>query len=115
MSAAIYHWKIDQGATEVQPFVYQPGGVVADLTGWSARMMIRAKVADASPLLSLTSPSGGIVITAATGTVTVTLTAAQTAALAAGVHVYDLEIVAPDTRVVKMMRGTMTVRAEVTR
>lgn len=115
MAAGVYHWRIDQGATEVQPFQYAPAGVVENLTGYTARMMIRANVADANPLLSLTSPSGGIVITAATGTVTVTITAAQTAALPAGVHVYDLELVAPDTRVIKMIRGTVSVRAEVTR
>ena len=113
MAAAIFHWTIDQGATATQLWQYAPNGVPANLAGWTARLMVRANVADASPLLSLTSPSGGLTISGAD--VVATVTAAQAAALAAGVHVYDVEIVAPGGDVVKLSRGTLTVRAEVTR
>ena len=88
---------------------------LTNLTGFSARMMLRAVYADASPVLSLASGSG-LTVDGPNGTVTVLITAAQTAALPAGTYVYDIELVAPDTvTVTKLARGKVIVLAEVTR
>jgi hypothetical protein len=47
--------------------------------------------------------------------VTLSLTAAVTAAIVAGVYVYDLELVSSGGIVTRLLQGTFTVSAEVTR
>jgi hypothetical protein len=61
----------------------------------------------------LSSPSSGIVITGATGTLALTATPAQTAAIAGGFYVYDLEIASGGV-VTRLMQGNVTVRDQVT-
>lgn len=75
-------------------------GAAIDLTGYTAAMKIRTDY-EADVLLSLTSPSGGLVITGASGLVTATLTPAQTLALPAGPVVYDLLVTQTSTGIVK--------------
>ncbi len=102
--------------------------VPVDLTGYTARMMIKLGYDDAAPLQSLTSsPAAGITITAAEGLVTVELTPTQTAqieaamvaALAASTiselrAITDLELVSGD-RVYRMFEGEVVLRREVTK
>jgi hypothetical protein len=77
--------------------------------------MLRTSYTAGSPTLSLTSPSGGLVITAATGTVAVTMTATQTAALTAGDYVYDLEVVSAGGEVTRILDGIARVTPEATK
>lgn len=110
---------VDQGATFRKVFRYSQyvAGVKTpvDLTGYSARMMVRTTYTAASPTISLTSPSGGITISAAAGEITVVMTATQTAAIAAGRYVYDLEIESGGGEVTRIADGPLTVTPEVTR
>ena len=110
---------IDQGATRTLnvQWTQRVSGVdtPVNLTGYSARMMLRTSYSAGSPTLSLTSPSGGLVITPLTGTVTVTMTAAQTAALAAGDYVYDLEVVSGGGEVTRILDGIARVTPEATK
>lgn len=81
--------------------------VAVDLTGYTAAMKIRAR--PGSPvLLSLTS-SSGITLGGTAGTILVDITAAQTAALPAGLHVYDLTLTAGTGRIVKFHSGSVRV------
>lgn len=89
--------------------IYKPP---VDLTGVTARMQIRAGVGGAL-LLDLTTENDGLAITGP-GTLTRTLSAAQTAALAWTEAVYDLEVEYADGTVQRYLQGAVTVSREVT-
>lgn len=86
----------------------------ADLSGRTGRLKIRADY-DSPQLLGLTDVDG-IAIDAAAQTVTITLTAAQTAALTlpGGVGVWDLELPAAGDVVDLYVRGAVSLQREVT-
>ena len=116
MAAAIYNATIDQGATFELEVVYKnDAGVPINLTGYSAALQVRQNYYDDTALVTLTSPSGGIVITGATGTIDITMSAAQTASLDEGNYVYDLEIYSSGGNVTRLIQGQFTVSPEVTR
>ncbi len=105
----------DQGATFSRVFTWQDSvGLPVNLTGYTARMQVRATIDAASTLLSFTTENGGITLGAAAGTITVTATAATTAAVSAGCYVYDLELINGAT-VYRLVQGQFTVDGEVTR
>jgi hypothetical protein len=116
MTAATNNFIIDQGADWFITVVYKNStGTAINLTGYTAALQIRDTYADSTTDLSLTSPSGGIVITGATGTISITATAAQTAAIAAGTYVYDLEITSSGGIVTRLIQGRISVSPQVTR
>lgn len=86
-----------------------------DLTGYTARMQLRASAAADAVLLDLTTENGGITLGATDGTITCTASAAQTAALAFSTAVYDLELVDGDGAVTRLAEGSVTLSREVTR
>jgi hypothetical protein len=108
---------IIQGATLADVTTWKAGtpAVAVDLTGCTARMQARAKITDAATLLSLTTENGGIALGGTAGTVTINMTAAETAALTWKSAVYDLEIVFADTTVRRLLAGSISVSPEVTR
>lgn len=116
MAAAAKHdFTIKQGATLDHSIVWQDSnGAVRNLAGYTARMQARYGGPDGAIALDLTTENGGIVITAAAGTVTLKATAAMTAALVPGVCVYDLEMVHTAT-VEPLVEGTILIAPEVTR
>lgn len=89
--------------------IYKPP---VDLTGATARMNIRAQVGGAV-LLDLTTDNGGLAITGP-GTITRTISAADTAAITWASAVYDLEVQYPDGTVQRYLQGIVTVSREVT-
>lgn len=89
--------------------IYKPP---VDLAGATARMQIREQVGGAV-LLELTTENGGLAISGP-GTITRTLSATQTAALAWTEAVYDLEVQYPDGTVQRYLQGAVTVSREVT-
>ena len=126
MIAGIYNITIEQGSTYVRLISIEQPDLDADptgatfepfvLTGYSARMQIRRTVESSTVMLSLTSPSGGIIISPGTpeNELSITISAAVTAALTSS-GVYDLEIVDAGGLVSKVVRGTVTLIPEVTR
>ena len=115
MTAGIYNFTIDQGAEYTTTIVYQnPNGTPIDLTGYSAAMQLREQSTSPNPAaLTLTSPSGGIVITPLAGQLDITITTAQTGALDARFYVYDLELTLSGV-VTRIIQGQITVSAQVT-
>lgn len=89
--------------------IYKPP---VDLAGATARMQIRAGVGGAL-LLELNTENGGLAITGP-GTLTRTMSAAQTAALTWTDGVYDLEVEYADGTVQRYLQGSVTVSREVT-
>lgn len=121
MKAALYSTTINQGALFTRTFTYKTGATTAtatpvNLTGYNARMKIKA--ADGTVILSLTTTptANGDVITlgGVAGTVTVTIKTATTTAFTFGTARYDLELVQPDSEVVRLVEGDFTLDGEVT-
>jgi hypothetical protein len=115
--AVTYNTVIDQGADWFINFTYKnPNGTPVDITGYTAALQIRTSPLAKTAVLSLTSPSNGIVITGATGLIECRATAAQTTAITNGRYAYDIEITAPATGIVtRLVQGTVEVSAQVTR
>lgn len=114
--AGYYDITIEQGATYVQALIWKDSdGVAMDLTGYTARMQIRAKKSSETVLHEATTENGGIAITALTGTVTITISAADTAAFDFLKGVYDLELISGTSVVTRLVEGSVAVSLEVTR
>lgn len=111
MAAGTYNFTFEQGATFSRQLTVQDNGAAMNLTGYSARMQLRSSVESTTVALtvtcSITSPSDGIV--------TVSNTAAETMSVDAGIYVYDLEIESGSGVVTRLMQGTATITANVTR
>lgn len=108
--------KIIQGATLFEAFTWKDAnGVAKDLTGYSARAMARTDYDAANPFMDLTSGAGTIVLGGTAGTIQLKMTAAATAAITATSGYWDLELVAPDGTVTRLLQGSVTVCKEVTR
>lgn len=115
MLAGVYNIRCDQGSTfqrvitvtqAVSGDTYEP----VDLTGYSARMQIRKKFGG-TLLIELTD-GDGLTLGGPAGTVTIDMTAAQTAEITRS-GVYDLELVIGST-VTKVLRGQFILTHEVT-
>jgi hypothetical protein len=117
MSAVASHdLQIAQGATYSQVINWKTGSTPAfvNTTGYTARMQLRTSYSAASASLELTTSNSRISLTNA-GVITLSLTATETAALAAGRYVYDLEMVSSGGQVTRLLEGVVTVSPEVTR
>ena len=117
MAAFKLNLKVDQGGTYSKVVTWKAGtpAVAVNLTGCTARMHVRAKLADLAVLLDLTTANGGIVLGGVAGTVTINLTSAQTTAITWLSAVYDLEIVFADLTVRRLLAGSVSISREVTR
>jgi hypothetical protein len=86
-----------------------------NLTGFTARMQIRASLEDDDTLASLTTENGGITLGGTAGTVALLLSATDTAALDFTSAVYDLELISSGGVVTRLLSGAVTLVPEVTR
>lgn len=98
---------------------YTSGGILeyntpVDLANYTARLQIRPQTASATTILSLTTENGGIIVDNALKTITVLMTATQTASLNFTSAVYSLELV-KNTEVSTFSVGNVSLVAEVTR
>lgn len=97
---------------------YTSGGYVqyytpVDLAGFTARMSIKDKV-EGTVLLSLTTTNGRIAIDNTAKTITLTISATDTAAIDWTEGVYDLEMIDPSGVVTPLLSGIITIQDEVT-
>lgn len=97
---------------------YTSGGYLyymapVDLTGFTARLSIKTKVGG-TLLDSLTTENGGVVIDEAAKTITLVITATDSAAYTWKRAVYDLEMISPLGVVTRLLSGAMTLSLEVT-
>lgn len=102
---------IDQGATYnaiVQ--VFDDDDVVFNLTGYTANSQIRKNYATNTVAATFTAN----VLSPSNGTISLALTASQTANLKYGRYVYDVEIYKDDT-VLRPIEGIVVVYPQVTR
>lgn len=92
MSAGLHDFEIEQGTTFTKDIVYKPGGVAANLTGYTATLIAKCNKQDTAKVLDLSTPTE-IVLTPLTGLLTISLTAAETAALSFKSAYYELVII----------------------
>lgn len=116
MAASNLKLTIEQGATFQKRVVWTAGEPPApvDLTGFTARMQIRAKTESATVLATLTTENGGITLGGTAGTVDLLISATETASYSWTSGVYDLELVSGAV-VKRFLRGVVIVSKEVTR
>lgn len=98
---------------------YTGGGVLeynqpVDLAGFTARMQIRQKLEDSTVIKELTTENGGITINNTTKTISLNISATDTAAFSFQTAVYSLELV-NGAIVTPFANGSMTLVKEVTR
>ena len=107
---------IQQGATFTKSFAWKnSGGVPINLTGYTAQMQVRKSVTSPDVIVELSTLNGAIVLGGAAGTVVLSLTALQTAAITAKSGVYDLELKTAGGEVTRFLSGSVEISHEVTR
>ena len=111
---------IEKGATWGHTLYWQVGEppVAVDLTGYTARMKIRAPGANGGGtlILELTTENGRIALTtdAEPGRIDLEISATDTELLTGANGVYDLEMVS-GTEVTRLVQGGVTLSPEATR
>lgn len=104
----IYDFGIDQGATLGKVFtIKNSDGTLFNLAGYAAVFEAKTTYSDESPIISLTTENGGIVLGGADGTVTLVMSADDTAALDFNQAIYNLDLISPDNTVWRILRGTL--------
>lgn len=110
-----YDLTIYQGATFRLQFYWRDSDEVGiDLSGYTARMQVRASVRATTTMLELTTENGGITL-GNDGGVLLFLSDEATAALTRRSGVYDLELEAGDGTVTRLLQGSVEISPEVTR
>ena len=99
---------------------YTAGGVVVyntpiDLTGYTARMQIRAKITDTLPIDEYNTVNGKIQIDTVGKSIILLVDATTTAAYTFSTGVYSLEMISPTGVVTQLTSGTISLIKEVTR
>ncbi len=98
---------------------YVSGGVIEynapnSLSGVTARMQIRGKITDELFILELTTENGGIAIDDTLKTITINISAADTALLTFTSAVYSMELIS-GLEVTPFINGVLTLEKEITR
>lgn len=115
MAAGTLDFTIEQGATFNLLLTWKIDTVPVNLTGYTARLQARVDVEDSEVIVSLTTSNGGITLGGSAGTISLDQTATQTTLLPAGTYVYDLELIASNSTVTRLVQGELLISPEVTR
>lgn len=99
---------------------YSSGGIVeynlpVNLTGFTARLQMRQSLNNTTVLKELTTENGGITINTTDYTITLSISAADTADFDFTQAVYSLELVSGASIVTQIAKGSVSVEQEVTR
>jgi hypothetical protein len=109
------NFEVDQNATFTFIVEYKDNnGLPIDLTGATAKMQVRDTKGGTKLAFSLTSPSGGIVITPLLGKLTIKITPTQTNKLFYPKSSYDIMITDSNANKIKLLEGFMTLSRSVT-
>jgi hypothetical protein len=116
MSAGKKDFIIEQGATFSKVLTWKDSaGAAINLTGYTARMHVRTDIDAATPFLQLTTENSRIALGGVAGTITLTISATDTAAITNTSGVYDLELVSGAGVVTRLLEGNIIITKEVTR
>ncbi len=113
--AGKYNIVADQGATFSRNIFWKDeNGAPINITDYTARMQVRERYVSTSTVLSLVSPTN-IALGGGSGSIVITASATSMAGITAGDYVYDLEMVASNGVVTRLLQGSFKVTPEVTR
>jgi hypothetical protein len=104
-----------KGSTFSTTFTYKISGTPVNLTGYTARMQGRQSHTADTAIISLTTENGKISLGGTAGTISLSLSAVETAAIEQFNLVYDLEIVSGGGAVYRLLEGIIVLTPEVTR
>lgn len=114
VAPGILNLTFPQGATwELSLTWTDSAGDPIDLTSCAAQMQVRASF-DSAAVLSLTQGSG-ITLGGTAGTIELSASSTATAAILAQEYAYDLEVTFPNSKVNRVIQGSLTVTPEVSR
>lgn len=83
-----------------------PEGTLVDLTGYTATMKVRER--EGSTVLLTLTRGAGITLGGTAGTIRISISAAQSSAIAAGSYRYDLVLTSGSGRTYKFLAGPIT-------
>jgi hypothetical protein len=109
-----FNLTIKKGSTFKQNIAYtDSAGVIINLTGYTARMQIRASY-QSDIIHELTTENGGITITGVLGELDLLISATDTDTFDPITAIYDLEIIS-GVEVDRIMQGKVNITENVTR
>lgn len=119
MKPRTYPLKIHQGSLLRRVFILKTNGQPADLTGFTARLQLRAEASEASPVLLEVSTGNGITIEGPEGRIVIEVSgrvgaAPSTASLAFEWAVWDLFLYGPTGEPQKIVGGPASLIKAVT-
>jgi hypothetical protein len=104
-----------KGSTFSRTLTWKISGSPVNLTSYTARMQARTSHISGTVVLDLTTANGKITLGGTAGTITLSLTAAETAAITQSSLAYDLELVSVGGEVTRLVEGQIILTPEVTR
>lgn len=109
------NFEVDQNTTFSFILEYKdPSGNPINLTNATAKLQVRDTKGGTKLAVTLTSPSGGIVIDPLLGKLTIKMTPTQTNKLFYPKSSYDLMIVDSNSNKIKLLEGFLTLSRSVT-
>jgi hypothetical protein len=117
MDIAIVNLENNQGTTFRQQFVWTDGASTTpiDLTGCQAKMQVRPSANSETVYLELSTDNGGITLGGATGVIALFFNAITSAAFTFDFAVYDLRLTLANGDITKLIKGSFSVVAGVTK
>lgn len=108
--------RVPQGTTYRHEFSYvDEAGAAVDLTNYTARCQFRETLESTTPFFDATTANGKIEITPLTGLIVLEVPHEDSSAFTILKGFYDIEIIAPNSDVIRVVQGRVTVDREVTR
>lgn len=104
-----------KGSTFSRTLTWKISGNPVNLTDYTARMQARTSHISGTVVLDMTTANGKITLGGTAGTITLSLTASETAAITAQSLSYDLELVSVGGVVTRLVEGQIVLTPEVTR
>lgn len=104
-----------KGSTFSRTLTWKVSGSPVNLTGYTARMMARTSHISETIVLDMTTSNGKISLGGTAGTITLNLSATETAAITATSLSYDLELVSAGGVVTRLVEGQIVLTPEVTK
>lgn len=116
MTAGIKDIEVEVGATFRMNVVWNdPDGNPIDNTGYEARMQFRKKYGAAAIIMSFTTADLSIILGGADGSIAIKGLATLTEDITDRYGVYDLEMLAPNGDVDRILKGAVDFDPEVTK
>lgn len=113
-NAAKFDFEIEQGATWKRTLTLEDSAdTLVNLTGYTALMQIRKSINSNKKLLELTH-SAGLTLGGSAGTIVITISKTQTAAMDFESAIYDLKIDS-GTEATRLLEGKITLDKQVSR